>query len=50
VEETVAAGIDWRYAHAVYAAVSDRVGGQVLSATPEVYDGTGVWVVDIGKP
>ncbi|WP_405660703.1 hypothetical protein [Streptomyces sp. NBC_00079] len=23
---------------------------QVLTSTPAVYDGTGVWAVDIGKP
>ncbi|MFI2373131.1 hypothetical protein [Streptomyces sp. NPDC018833] len=46
----MASGIDWRHAHAVYAAVSGTIEGQVLGATPEVYDGTSVWVVDIGKP
>ena len=50
VEQAVASGIDWRHAHAVHAAVSDAVDGQVLSAVPEAYSGTGVWVADIGKP
>jgi hypothetical protein len=50
VEQVVASGIDWRHAHAVHAAVSGAVDGQVLSTAPEAYDGTGVWVVDIGKP
>ncbi len=50
VEQTVAEGLDWAYGHAVYAAVSGAVEGQVLTATPEAYDGTGVWAVDIGKP
>ncbi|MER6999657.1 hypothetical protein [Streptomyces sp. NPDC000410] len=50
VEDVVAAGVEWPYAHAVYAAVSSAVEGQVLTATPEAYDGTGVWAVDIGKP
>ncbi|GAA3377700.1 PIN domain-containing protein [Streptomyces sannanensis] len=50
VEQAVSAGIDWTYAHAVYAAVSGPVDGHILTATPEAYDGTGVWAVDIGKP
>ncbi|MCP3816752.1 hypothetical protein NLX86_00945 [Streptomyces sp. A3M-1-3] len=50
VEDATMAGIDWRYAHAVFAAVSGAVEGQVLTATPDAYDGTGVWAVDIGKP
>lgn len=50
VEDATAAGVDWRYAHAVFAAASGAVEGQVLTATPEAYDGTGVWAVDIGKP
>lgn len=50
VEQAAGAGLDWRHAHAAYAAVSDPAGGRVLSGTPEAYDGTGVWVVDIGKP
>lgn len=50
VEQAVAAGVDWRHAHAVYAAVAGPVEGQVLTATPEAYDGTDVWAVDIGKP
>ncbi|MCC3770492.1 hypothetical protein [Streptomyces sp. UNOC14_S4] len=50
VEQAVTSGVDWRHAHAVYAAVSESGEGQVLTATPEAYDGTGVWVVDIGKP
>ncbi|WP_405488452.1 hypothetical protein [Streptomyces sp. NBC_00096] len=31
------------------AAAAGAVEGQVLTATPEAYDGTGVWAVDIGK-
>lgn len=50
VEQVVSAGMDWAFAHAVYATASDTVEGQILTATPEAYDGTGVWVVDIGKP
>ncbi|WLW54505.1 hypothetical protein [Streptomyces sp. YU58] len=50
VEQVVSAGLDWPFGHAVYAAASDAVEGQILTATPEAYDGTGVWVVDIGKP
>ncbi|GGZ39370.1 hypothetical protein [Streptomyces poonensis] len=50
VEQTVAAGLEWPQGHAVHAAVTGAVEGQVLTATPEAYDGTGVWVVDIGKP
>ncbi|MFE7273882.1 hypothetical protein [Streptomyces sp. NPDC057623] len=50
VEQTVATGLGWTYGHAVYAAAAGAVEGQVLTATPEVYDGTGVWAVDIGKP
>lgn len=50
VEDAVAAGVDWRYSHAVFASVSGAVDGQVLTATPDAYDGTGVWAVDIGKP
>ncbi|MEU9995185.1 hypothetical protein [Streptomyces sp. NPDC050848] len=50
VEQAVVAGIDWRHAHAVYVAASGAVDGQILTAVPEAYDGTGVWVVDIGKP
>ncbi|MEU9442208.1 hypothetical protein AB0D42_15065 [Streptomyces sp. NPDC048304] len=50
VEQIVAAGLDWPLGHAVYAAASDTVEGQVLTAMPEAYDGTGVWAVDIGKP
>lgn len=50
VEQAVSSGVDWRHAHAVYAAVSGTVDGHVLTAAPEAYDGTGVWVVDIGKP
>ncbi|WP_156726542.1 PIN domain-containing protein [Streptomyces apocyni] len=50
VEQAVASGVDWRHAHAVCSAVSGAEDGQVLTAVPEAYDGTGVWVVDIGKP
>jgi hypothetical protein len=50
VEQVVSAGLDWPFGHAVYAAASDPVEGQILTATPEAYDGTGVWAVDIGKP
>jgi hypothetical protein len=50
VEQLAASGVDWRHAHAVFAAVSEPVDGQVLTASPEAYDGTGVWVVDIAKP
>ncbi|MFJ2112702.1 hypothetical protein ACIOEX_12535 [Streptomyces sp. NPDC087850] len=50
VESATAAGVDWRSAHAVFAAVSGVVEGQVLTAAPDAYDGTGVWAVDIGKP
>ncbi|MFJ1744766.1 hypothetical protein ACIOJD_00790 [Streptomyces sp. NPDC088116] len=50
VEEITAAGADWRSAHAVFAAVSGAFEGQVLTAAPDAYDGTGVWAVDIGKP
>lgn len=50
VEEVIASGVDWRAAHAVCASVSGAVDGQVLTALPELYDGTGVWAVDIGKP
>ncbi|MET8842202.1 hypothetical protein ABZW67_19170 [Streptomyces rubiginosohelvolus] len=46
LERATVAGVDWRHAHAVYASAA----GQVLTATPEAYDGTGVWAVDIGKP
>ncbi|MFB7557828.1 hypothetical protein [Streptomyces brevispora] len=49
-EQAIAAGVDWRHAHAVYAAVSSGVESQVLTAAPEVYESTGVWAVDIGKP
>lgn len=50
VEDVVAAGVDWRYSHAVVAAASGTVEGQVLTATPDAYAGMGVWAVDIGKP
>lgn len=50
VEQAVAAGLDWAYGHAVHAAIAGAVEGQVLTATPEAYNGTGVWAVDIGKP
>ncbi|MBA4866388.1 hypothetical protein H1V43_34760 [Streptomyces sp. PSKA54] len=50
VEHTVSKGMDWAYGHAVYAAVSSAVEGQVLTATLDAYNGTGVWAVDIGKP
>ncbi|MGW7256862.1 hypothetical protein [Streptomyces sp. NPDC054834] len=50
VEQVVSAGLEWSFGHAVYAAASGTVEGQVLTATPEAYDGTGVWAVDIGKP
>lgn len=50
VEQVVSAGLDWRFGHVMYAAASDTVEGQVLTAAPEAYDGTGVWAVDIGKP
>jgi hypothetical protein len=50
VEQVVSAGLDWPFGHAAYAAASGAVEGQVLTTTPEAYDGTGVWVVDIGKP
>ncbi|WP_051840815.1 hypothetical protein [Streptomyces sp. NRRL F-5126] len=50
VEQATVAGVDWRHAHAVYASAADQGGGQVLTAIPEAYDGTGVWAVDIGRP
>lgn len=50
VENAAAVGVDWRSAHAVFAAVSGAVEGQVLTAAPDAYDGTGAWAVDIGKP
>ncbi|WP_320782457.1 hypothetical protein [Streptomyces sp. CRN 30] len=50
VEQATAAGVDWRHAHAVYASAAGQGEGQVLTAIPEAYDGTGVWAVDIGKP
>ncbi|MEU1479590.1 hypothetical protein [Streptomyces sp. NPDC005760] len=50
VEQMVAAGLDWAVGHAVYAAASDSVAGQIVTAMPEAYDGTGTWVVDIGEP
>lgn len=50
VEQAVAAGLDSGYGHAVYAAAAGALEGQVLTATPEAYDGTGIWAVDIGKP
>ncbi len=50
VEQVVSAGLDWPFGHAVYAAASGPAEGQILTATPEAYDGTGVWAVDIGKP
>lgn len=50
VEEAVSSGVDWRVAHAVYAALSDPDTGHVMTAAPGAYDGTGVWTVDIGKP
>lgn len=50
VEQVVSASLDWPFGHAVYAAASGTVEGQILTATPDAYDGTGVWVVDIGKP
>jgi hypothetical protein len=50
VEQLVSAGLDWPSGHAVYVAASDTVEGQILTASPEVCDGTGAWVVDIGKP
>jgi hypothetical protein len=50
VEQAVSAGVDWAYAHALYAAVAEPVDGQVLTATPDAYNGTAVWAVDIGKP
>jgi hypothetical protein len=50
VEDVVSAGVDWRYSHAVVAAASGTVEGQVLTATPDAYAGTGAWAVDIGKP
>lgn len=50
VEQATARGVDWRHAHAVYASAAGQGEGQVLTAAPEAYDGTGVWAVDIGKP
>jgi hypothetical protein len=50
VEHAVSAGLEWAYGHAVHAAAAGAVEGQVLTATPEAYNGTGVWAVDIGKP
>ncbi|WP_432094296.1 hypothetical protein [Streptomyces sp. bgisy100] len=50
VEQAVSAGADWAFAHAMYAAVADPAGGQVLTAVPEAYDGTGAWTVEIGNP
>jgi hypothetical protein len=51
----VSAGVDRPFGHAVYAAASDTAAsdtaeGQIPTATPEAHDGTGVWVVDVGKP
>jgi hypothetical protein len=50
VEAPAAPGLHRAHAHAVYAAPSTSPEGQVLTAEPEAYDGTGVWAVDIGKP
>jgi hypothetical protein len=50
VEKAVSAGVDWRHAHAVYAAASGEPESLLLTATPEAYIDTGVWAVDIGKP
>ncbi|MFJ9706080.1 hypothetical protein [Streptomyces sp. NPDC101234] len=50
VEQVVSAGLEWSFGHAVYAASADPPEGQVPTAVPDAYDGTGVWVVDIGKP
>ncbi|MFD6417744.1 hypothetical protein [Streptomyces sp. NPDC060194] len=50
VESLTAGGVAWAFAHAVYAAASGAVEGQVLTTTPAAYDGTGIWVVDVGKP
>jgi hypothetical protein len=50
VEQALSAGVGWKVAHAVYAAVSGPEDGHVMTATPEAYTGTGVWAVDIGKP
>lgn len=50
VEQTVSAGVDWRYAHAVYATASGEPESLVLTAVPDAYIGTGTWAVDIGKP
>ncbi|MEU8794957.1 hypothetical protein [Streptomyces sp. NPDC048643] len=50
VEQTVAAGLEWPYGHALHAAAMGAIEGQVLTATPDAYAGTGAWAVDIGKP
>ena len=50
VEQAVSAGVDWPYAHAVYATAMGETESVLLTAAPEVYVGTGVWAVDIGKP
>ncbi|MEW1778907.1 hypothetical protein [Streptomyces sp. NPDC086777] len=42
VEQVASAGLDWPFGHAVYAASADPTEGQVLTAVPEAYDGTGV--------
>jgi hypothetical protein len=50
IEQAAASGLEWSCAHAVYAAASEADGGQVLTAAPQAYDGTGIWAVDIGAP
>ncbi len=50
VEQLAAAWMKWPCVHAVCAAASDGVEGQILTARPEADDGTGVWAVDIGQP
>ncbi|MFF9510386.1 hypothetical protein ACF1BU_20990 [Streptomyces sp. NPDC014724] len=46
----MSAAVDWRHAHAVYAAVSGGAESVLLTAAPEAYIGTGVWAIDINKP
>jgi hypothetical protein len=51
VEQAVRMGVEWSHAHAAYAAFSGADDESVvLTATPEAYDGSGVWAADIGAP
>lgn len=50
VEDTSSAGLSWAYGHALYAVLAGGANSQVLTATPEAYDNTDVWTIDIGKP